>query len=139
MGIREYTEADYHVVISLWLDCHLIESTRNASPEHLSAMRQRNKGLFLVYEDNQGKVIGTVMGGWDGWRGWIYKLAVAEEFRKSGIASQLVNEVSNRFSKMGVSIARAYIEKTNNASLSLFTKLGFERMDNFVIVTNGRQ
>ena len=102
-------------------------------------MRQRNRGLFLVYEDNQGKVIGTVMGGWDGWRGWIYKLAVAEEFRKSGMATQLLNEVSNRFSKMGVSIARAYIEKTNNASLSLFTKLGFERMDDFVIVTNGRQ
>ncbi len=103
-------------------------------------MSSRNKGLFLVYEDPSTKeIVGTVMGGWDGWRGWIYKLAVSPEHRRRGIGNELVVAVSDGLRKTGAGIIRAYIEKENEASLGLFRELGFVPLDDFVIVTQGRQ
>lgn len=140
MGIREYNQSVFDAVISLWQKCKLIESVRNATKDHLSTMSSRNKGLFLVYEDPSTKeIVGTVMGGWDGWRGWIYKLAVSPEHRRRGIGNELVVAVSDGLRKTGAGIIRAYIEKENEASLGLFRELGFVPLDDFVIVTQGRQ
>ncbi len=143
--IREFRQEDYNEVISLWLSCGLIKSTKSATKEQLFAVSARNKGLFLVCEADgeasEARIIGTVVGTWDGWRAWIYKLAVTEEFRKKGIGTELVKEVSKRLRENTGpgTIVRAYIERENEASLALFKKLGFERMDEFVIVTQGRQ
>ncbi len=79
------------------------------------------------------------MGAWDGWRGWIYKLAVAEEYRRKRVGTQLLNEVTRRLRGRGATIIRAYVEAQNTASLALFKKHGYQRMDGFVIVTQGRQ
>ena len=138
MKIREYSSEDYEQVVSLWLECKLIERKSSATHEQLSAFSSRNRGLFLVCESN-AKVIGSVMGAWDGWRGWIYKLAVSEAFRRSGVGAKLVCEVTQRLRQAGAGIVRAYVEKQNNASLALFAGRGFERMDDFVLVTLGRQ
>ncbi len=139
MSIREYTLEDYDQVISLWLNCGLITSAEKASSEQLSTVSLRNRGLFLVCEDVEKRVIGSVFGAWDGWRGWIYKLAVAPESRRRGLGTRLVEELARRLRDAGASIVRAYIEEGNEASLALFTKCGFESMVGFVIVTQGRQ
>ncbi len=97
------------------------------------------KGTFLLRKKDSKGIIGTVMGAWDGWRGWIYKLAVAEEHRRQGIGTQLLTEVMSRLRWEGATIIRAYVENNNAASLLLFTKHGYQRMDGFVIVTHGRQ
>ena len=137
MSIQEYTSSDYDKVIKLWISCGLIKSDKQATRQQLSSFLER--GIFLVRKDKAGTISGTVMGGWDGWRGWIYKLAVAEEERREGIGTQLLNEIASRLHNSGATIVRAYIENENEASLALFDKLGYEKMDGFVIVTKGRQ
>ncbi len=137
MSIQAYNERDYDEVIKLWISCGLIKSESQATKQQLSAFLER--GLFLISKVDSGRIIGTVMGGWDGWRGWIYKLAVAEEERRKGIATQLLNEIASKLNNAGATITRAYIENQNEASLSLFKKLGYERMDGFSVVTRGRQ
>lgn len=137
MTIRDYAQDDYNQVIELWIECGLIERHLQVTQMQLSAFQ--NNGILLVYTDDAQKVIGTVMGAWDGWRGWVYKLAVAEEYRRRGIGTELLNEVAARLREVGAGIIRAYIEKENEASLSLFRKRGFAAMDGFVIVTKGRQ
>lgn len=125
MKIREYSSGDYEQVVSLWLECKLIEKSSIATHEQLSAFSSRNRGLFLVFESDT-KVIGSVMGAWDGWRGWIYKLAVSEAFRRKGVGAKLVSEVTQRLRQAGAGIVRAYVEKQNNASLALLAGRGFE-------------
>src|SRR6266849_5287173 len=115
MAIHEYTARDYDEVIKLWISCGLIKSDSQATKQQLSAFLER--GIFLLSKDDRGRIIGTVMGGWDGWRGWIYKLAVAEEERRKGVATQLLNEIDSRLHNAGATITRAYIENRNEASL----------------------
>lgn len=137
MGIRDYSPDDYDQVIKLWINCGLIQNAAQATKKQLSIFCER--GQFLIYRERPQRIIGTVMGAWDGWRGWIYKLAIAEEHRRKGIGTQLLSEVTSRLYGAGAKIIRAYIENNNAASLSLFKKQGYQQMDDFVIVTLGRQ
>ena len=137
MRIQEFSPVDYDQVIQLWISCRLIKSDRQATREQLSTFLPR--GIFLICKNDVGRIIGTVMGGWDGWRGWIYKLAVLEEERRKGIATKLLNEIAGRLHGSGATILRAYVESQNDASLSLFRKLGYSEMDGFLIMTQGRQ
>jgi ribosomal protein S18 acetylase RimI-like enzyme len=137
--IREFNLSDYDRIVSLWLECDLITNRESISKEMLKIEIERNPKLFLVCEDPGGRIIGTVVGAWDGWRGWIYKLAVTKDCRRGGLASRLVKEVTSRLRQSGARIIRGYVKKENDASLSLFAKLGFTRMDDVVLVTLGRQ
>ena len=137
--IREFRLPDYEQVVSLWLESELIHGKQSISNELLQVKSERDPQLFLVCEDSKGRVIGTVMGAWDGWRGWIYKLAVARDRRRDGLGSKLVAEVTSRLRQSGATIVRAYVKKDNRASLSMFAKLGFSRMDDAVLLTLGRQ
>jgi len=137
MNIQKYTPKDYDSVIKLWINCRLIKSAKQATKEQLSAFCYR--GTFLIYKDESEGTIGTVMGAWDGWRGWIYKLAVAEQHRRKGIGTALLNEITSRLREVGATIIRTYIENNNTGSLSLFKKHGYQQMENFVILTQGRQ
>ncbi len=137
MVTREYTPEDYDPVIRLWIACGLIKNAGQATQEQLLDFCEN--GTFLLYNDDSGRIIGTVMGAWDGWRGWIYKLAVAEERRRKGVGTQLLSEVTRRLRGKGARIIRAYVESQNAASLALFKRQGYELMADFVIVTQGRQ
>ncbi len=137
MSIHDYAPEDYDPVIKLWINCGLIQTARQATKEALYEFCK--KGTFLLYEEQSREIVGTVMGTWDGWRGWIYKLAVAEEHRRKGIGTKLLTEVTRRLHVAGATIIRCYIENNNTASLALFRKNGYQRMEDFVIVTQGRQ
>jgi ribosomal protein S18 acetylase RimI-like enzyme len=137
MSIQDYVQGDYDSVITLWISCGLIKGAGQATKEQLSGFCE--KGTFLIYKEHSKGIIGTVLGTWDGWRGWIYKLAVAETDRRKGIGTQLLAEITRRLRRDGATIIRAYIETNNTASLTLFEKNGYEQMDDFVILTKGRQ
>jgi GNAT superfamily N-acetyltransferase len=55
-------------------------------------------GAVLLVATAHGRIVGSVIGGWDGWRGNIYRLAVVPEYRRLGIARRLVKEVSRALS-----------------------------------------
>ena len=65
---------------------------------------------FLVAEVD-GRVVGTIMGGFDGWRGAISRLAVEAPYRRRGIGQALLAEVEARFDRNGVSVVGALVEK----------------------------
>lgn len=59
----------------------------------------------------QGKIAGTVTGGWDGWCGNIYRLAVLPAYRRRGIGRQLINEIETRLTGMGARKISVLVEK----------------------------
>lgn len=86
-----------------------------------------NDGLFFVAEvaKPEAVVIGTVMAGWDGHRGWIYSLAVAEEHRKNGVGRALVLHAVKELKRLGCPKVNLQVMPENEAVIGFYEKLGF--------------
>ncbi len=132
LRVEEFTMKDYRRVRELWKRCGLVPSPGDDQVQVRRKLR-RDPQLFLVARKS-GKIVGAVMGAWDGRRGWIYHLAVAPSARRTGVASRLLQEVERRMVKMGVVKVNAIIYRWNDPSLRLFDKHGFSRQDTQVVV-----
>jgi ribosomal protein S18 acetylase RimI-like enzyme len=82
------------------------------TPEALELVLQRDDDLLLVAESD-GRIVGTVMGGWDGWRGNIYRLAVLPEYRRRGIGRALLDEVAARLRHKGARKISIMVERND--------------------------
>jgi ribosomal protein S18 acetylase RimI-like enzyme len=100
--IREFQfPADYQSVHDLWSSIERgVHVGRSDTPIEIERKISRDPDLFLVAEC-QNKIIGSVIGGYDGRRGLIYHLAVSEKFRGQGIGSHLMDEVESRLRAKG--------------------------------------
>jgi ribosomal protein S18 acetylase RimI-like enzyme len=97
--IREARAEEVHDILSLWEAAGSGPSVTD-TPEHLRMLTERNSDLFLVAEDNGG-LVGSIIGGWDYWRGHIYRLAVHPDFRRRGLARRLTAEIERRLRAKG--------------------------------------
>lgn len=66
------------------------------------------------------------MGAWDGRRGWIYHVATAAEYRRSGIASKLVDKVEGRLRALGAPRVNVLVREGNDAGHIFWTAAGYE-------------
>ncbi len=81
--------------------------------DHSDAIRkrlERDTDLFLLAWDND-RLVGSLIGGWDGWRGNMYRLAVAPDYRRRGIARKLVGAVECRLRRLGAERITALVAK----------------------------
>jgi ribosomal protein S18 acetylase RimI-like enzyme len=121
--IGEFTMDDYAVVHVLWQRGHLWMRPSDG-PEATVLKLTRDPGLFLVARGG-GRILGTVMGGWDGRRAYVYHLAVAPDRRREGIADALMDELESRFRVLGALKAKLQILVDNDASRAFFARRGY--------------
>src|SRR5512138_1422039 len=100
--IRQFCfPADYQQVYELWSSIERgVHVGRSDTLKEIEKKIQRDPDLFLVAEC-EDKIIGAVLGGYDGRRGLIYHLAVAESFRGQRIGSRLMDELEQRLRQKG--------------------------------------
>ncbi len=112
--VREVRIDECERVLQLWT---LVGSKPAATDtaEYLQGVIDRNHDLFLLAEAS-GQIVGTVLGGWDGWRGHIYRLAVHPEHRHRGIARTLVRKVERRLQNRGARRIYALSETTDGVA-----------------------
>ena len=122
--IRECVRDDCPAVLDLWRKAEAIPS-RTDTLEELLQLVNENTRLFLVAEVD-GRPIGTIIGGWDGWRGNIYRLAVAPEFRRRGVADSLVAEVERRLRAKGARRVTALVVKSEDHAMAFWEAAGYE-------------
>ncbi len=84
--------------------------------------------LFLVAVDGSS-LVGTVMGGYDGHRGWIYSLAVDEEERHRGIGTKLMAEAERRLGERGCLKVNLQVMPDNKGVVEFYRELGFSVED----------
>lgn len=123
MKVREFRMRDYDQVRRVWVESGL-EIRPGDSRGEVKRKISRDRELFLVAEE-EGAVVGTAMGAWDGRRGWIYHLGVLPSHQRRGVASRMVREVERRMRAKGVPKVNAIVYDDNTASLSLFRGLGY--------------
>lgn len=124
MDIRPYIESDEQAVIALWRDVFAYTEPRNR-PE--AVIRQKlacQRELFFVAVI-EGKAAGTVMGGYDGHRGWIYSVAVAPSLRHRGIGTALMRHVEKALAERGCPKINLQIVSGNAGVAAFYKKLGF--------------
>ena len=123
-GIRDCRLEDCPAVLDLWREAEAIPSRTDTLEELQRLVADRN-GLFLV-ADVDGRLVGTVIGGWDGWRGNVYRLAVLPDFRRRGIARSLVAEVECRLRAKGARRVTVLVVKSEEQALAFWQAASYE-------------
>ena len=132
MEIRKMQLQDYKNVYSLWMTCtgmglnHLDDSE-----EGISKFLQRNPDTCFVAVEG-AQIIGVILVGSDGRRGYIYHTAVHPAFRHRGIARQLVDSALNALESIGISKAALVVFKHNEIGNGFWEKLGFTVRDDLM-------
>ncbi len=133
--IRELTIDDYDALCDLWEEAGLpFRPNGRDRRERIAREIEGPCSVFLITED-EGELVGAIMGTHDGRKGWINRLAVSPRHRRQGIASALVAAVEERLSARGIEIFAGQIEDWNESSMIFFERLGYTRHDDIIYYT----
>lgn len=114
-AIRAIAPSDYDAVIALWKSLPGMGLSSADEQGSIAAFLEKNPTTCLVAE-RAGRVIGTVLGGWDGRRGYVYHLAVATEHHGAGVGTALMDELEGRFAALGARRIHLMIYCDNKAT-----------------------
>ena len=123
MDIREYTEADEEAVIQLWRDCGLVVSHNNPHKD-IARKLQVGRDLFLVGTDG-GKIVASVMGGYDGHRGWVNYLAVSPSCRGRGYGAVMMHRIESLLLQRGCPKINLQIRSSNADVIAFYRAIGY--------------
>ncbi len=123
-GIDTMTTADLDEVSALWEEVGMWPH-EGEDRAWLTAALARNPGSALVCR-HEGRVIGTVIGAWDGLRGWIYHLAVTESRRREGIGAALLQAAESRLRDAGVRQINLMVYEENGTAEAFYLRRGYE-------------
>ncbi len=127
--LREFILDDYDAAYVLWQSAGPgLGIGRSDTREEIAKKLQRDPDLFLVAEDD-GKLIGTVIGGFDGRRGLIYHLAVDHAHRRRGIGKMLMDEVEKRLKAKGCLRCYLLVKDDAREAIRFYRQLGWDTWD----------
>lgn len=125
MSIRSMTMDDYEKVYELWLSCAGMGlNTLDDSKAGIERFLQRNPDTCFVAEAD-GVVVGVILVGNDGRRGYIYHTAVDPHYRRQGIAESLVDTAMTALQKNGIHKAALVVFDRNRIGNDFWEKMGF--------------
>ena len=121
VAIRRGRPEDIGQVLELWTRAGATPKPTD-TPEGLAKLLASPQSILLL-ADVDGRLAGTVIGGWDGWRGNIYRLAVLPEYRRRGLASALMREVDAALAGMGARRITALVERDHPWAVGFWNAL----------------
>lgn len=132
MKIAKMTNEYYSDVYELWLSCKGMGlNNLDDSEQGINRFLERNPDTcFAAVED--GKVIGVIMAGSDGRRGYIYHTAVNPQYRKRGIATALVETVMQAMKNIGINKVALVVFEHNEGGNKFWERLGFTERNDLV-------
>jgi ribosomal protein S18 acetylase RimI-like enzyme len=125
--IREATQHDDAALAALWRQAGLRFPTEHVSGE-LASVLARHPGLVLVAEDQRG-LAASVLGTYDGRRGWVNRLATRPDWRGHGLASGLLATVEERLAALGCRKVNLLIEPDNGQAVHFYRRMGYTQDD----------
>lgn len=123
MTLRPYRPSDAAAVIALWRACDLVRPWNDPAKDIARKLRV-NPEWFLVAEAS-GAIVGTVMAGYEGHRGWINYLAVAPALQRGGLGRQLMAEAERLLRAAGCPKINLQVRRTNAGVIAFYERLGF--------------
>lgn len=124
MPIRPYVDSDREAVLALWGEVFAYDQPHNSGAASIDRKLRHADGLFWV-ATQRGKIVGTIMAGYDGHRGWIYSLAVAPAQRGHGLGSRLLRVAELTLARLGAPKINLQIVAENREVVEFYRKNGY--------------
>src|SRR5580658_2847770 len=116
--IRAATPKDATAVLSLWREAETHPTTTD-DIDSVGRLIAHDPAALLVAE-SEGRLVGSVIAGWDGWRGSIYRLAVSPSCRRAGLAGALVREAERRLGGFGAQRLQAMVVSDDRQAMGFW-------------------
>jgi len=129
LTIRPYQPSDETAVIALWQRCELTRPWNNPKLDIERKMKV-DPELFLVGEID-GEIVASVMGGYEGHRGWINYLAVDPSYQRKGNGREMMAAVEEKIRALGSPKINLLIRTGNTAVIEFYQSIGY-KMDEVV-------
>ncbi|HTT90075.1 MAG TPA: GNAT family N-acetyltransferase [Acidimicrobiales bacterium] len=133
--IRAGTAGDLDAVLRLWR----LAEVEPSHTDNLGSLQQLvafDPGALLVAEAGDA-LVGSVIAGWDGWRGSIYRLAVAPDHRRRGLAGELVDAAAARLRAAGATRLQAIVVQNDDGAIGFWNASGWDRQGQRVRFVKG--
>ena len=130
--IRALTIDDYEEIIELWEKTEGMGLSKSDEKSAIGSFLQRNPELSFVWIENNN-IVGTVLCGHDGRRGFLYHLAVSELYRGQGIGKSLVSKSLNGLQTAGIDKCHLFVFDENQLGQSFWKGTEWRRRDDLVI------
>jgi ribosomal protein S18 acetylase RimI-like enzyme len=122
--IAPYGSEHFEGVKTLWQEAFPDDPPWNKAEVAIPAKLAVQRELFLVALDG-ALVIGSIMAGYDGHRGWLYAVAVLHSRRRQGVGAALVRAAEDRLRSMGCGKINLQVRATNAAVVEFYKRLGY--------------
>jgi ribosomal protein S18 acetylase RimI-like enzyme len=123
-SIITYTDAHFDGVDTLWREAFPNDASWNIAKISIPEKLKVQPDLLLVAVE-AGLVVGSIMVGYDGHRGWISRIAVLESRRRRGIGEALIHEAEKRLAARGCIKINLQVVASNAAVLGFYQSLGY--------------
>ncbi len=123
MQIREYSPDDERTVIALWIRCGLTRPWNNPQAD-IARKLPIDPDLFLVGTID-GEIVATVMGGYEGHRGWINYLAVDPAQQRRGLGRLMMEAAEVRLLARGCPKINLQVRDTNQDAFGFYRAIGY--------------
>jgi putative acetyltransferase len=117
--------ADYSQVFGLWQRSDGVGLGESDTAEAVAAFLERNPNLSAVAESSAGEIVGAVLCGHDGRRGFLHHLAVSEAHRRRGIASRLVQYCFSGLAREKIVKCNIFVFRESAESITFWTYNGW--------------
>ena len=127
VAIRPIRDGDEEAVAELWHVCGLVRPWNDPLRDIESARANVSSDIFVAVTGNGGgRIVGSVMAGYEGHRGWVYYIAVVSEHRSQGLGERLTRHAEAWLRQIGAPKVMLMIREENEAVRRFYEGLGYE-------------
>lgn len=126
LKIYPFEMKDYDLVYQLWLEVFPETTDASYDREAIQFFLDRNPGTSFVAELD-GEVVGALLAGHDGRRGYIHHLGVRAELRGTGIGKELIRWAEEALAELGLEKVHLFVIKSNTPAKAFYEKIGYEQ------------
>jgi ribosomal protein S18 acetylase RimI-like enzyme len=127
MSFRELDASDVQTVTDLWREVDLVRPWNNPEGDYHGAVAGPTSAVLGA--EIEGLLVGTVMVGFDGHRGWLYYVAVAPSAQRRGVGTALTHRAEEWLAERGAQKVQLMVRRGNDEPRLFYGELGYEPSD----------